>query len=250
MKLVRVKLKNFRCYKDETTIDIGDLTTLIGKNECGKSSILDALQIFFDDLTPDTDDATTDGDKSDVRITCEFAELPSQLIIDADYPTSLRDEYMINEEEHLEICRIYNCTLQKPKPNTYAVAQHPVNAGIEDILTLKNEGLKRRAQELNIDTSEIDLRINTQLRKIIWDSAQDLQLESKFQDISAVFDSAQQPSPDRSDVCMLSGAPARSRSAGRCAVLAFRNTGNLFEPNSRTFYVCSGRESVNRTGGR
>ena len=65
MKLIRVKLKNFRCYKDETTVNIGDLTPLIGKNECGKSSILDALQIFSDDLTPDTDDAASSGDKSE-----------------------------------------------------------------------------------------------------------------------------------------------------------------------------------------
>jgi len=180
MKLVRVKLKNFRCYKDETIIEIGDLTTLIGKNECGKSSILDALQIFFDDLTPDTDDATTGGDKSDVRITCEFAELPSQLIIDADFPTSLRDEYLLNQEEHLEICKIYDCTLRRPKANTYAVALHPSATIVDDLLTLKNEGLKLRTQELKIDTTGIDLRINTQLRKLIWNSAQDLQLESKL----------------------------------------------------------------------
>ena len=98
MKLIRVKLKNFRCYKDETTVNIGDLTTLIGKNECGKSSILDALQIFFDDLTPDTDDATSSGDKSDVRIACEFTDLPATLVIDADYPTSLQDEYLLNQD--------------------------------------------------------------------------------------------------------------------------------------------------------
>ena len=40
-------LKNFRCYKDEVSIDFNDITTLIGKNDIGKSTILEALEIFF-----------------------------------------------------------------------------------------------------------------------------------------------------------------------------------------------------------
>ena len=31
MKLVKLKLKNFRCYRDEIEIDIDDLTCFIGK---------------------------------------------------------------------------------------------------------------------------------------------------------------------------------------------------------------------------
>ena len=49
MNLVRVRLRNFRCYKDEISIDIGDITAFIGKNDSGKSSILDALSIFFEE---------------------------------------------------------------------------------------------------------------------------------------------------------------------------------------------------------
>ncbi len=180
MKLIRVKLKNFRCYKDETTVNIGDLTTLIGKNECGKSSILDALQIFFDDLTPDTDDATSSGDKSDVRIACEFTDLPATLVIDADYPTSLQDEYLLNQDAHLEICKIYDCTLKKPKSRTYALAIHPTAQGVDDLLTLKNADLKKRAHDLEVDTDGIDLRVNTQLRRCIWQSVSSLQLAPKL----------------------------------------------------------------------
>ena len=47
MKLLSVKIKNFRCYKEEITISLSQLTALIAKNDTGKSSILDALDCFF-----------------------------------------------------------------------------------------------------------------------------------------------------------------------------------------------------------
>ena len=47
MKLCEVILKNFRGYYPETRIKIDNLTALIGKNDIGKSTILEALDIFF-----------------------------------------------------------------------------------------------------------------------------------------------------------------------------------------------------------
>jgi len=47
MKLKEVKLQNFRGYKNETTISFENLNVFIGRNDAGKSSILNALNIFF-----------------------------------------------------------------------------------------------------------------------------------------------------------------------------------------------------------
>ena len=49
MKITAVKIKNFRGYKDETNIKMGNLTAFVGKNDVGKSTILEALDIFFND---------------------------------------------------------------------------------------------------------------------------------------------------------------------------------------------------------
>lgn len=38
MKLSKVKLCGFKSFKDETTIEIDDLTTIIGRNSSGKTS--------------------------------------------------------------------------------------------------------------------------------------------------------------------------------------------------------------------
>ena len=40
MKISQVKIANFRGYKDETTIDLNDLTVFVGKNDVGKSTVL------------------------------------------------------------------------------------------------------------------------------------------------------------------------------------------------------------------
>ena len=46
MKLREVKIKNFRCLVD-VTIPIGDTTVLVGENNSGKTTLLDALRIIL-----------------------------------------------------------------------------------------------------------------------------------------------------------------------------------------------------------
>jgi predicted ATP-dependent endonuclease of OLD family len=43
MKVHSLKLKNFRGHKDEINIAFDDLTVFVGKNDIGKSAILEAL---------------------------------------------------------------------------------------------------------------------------------------------------------------------------------------------------------------
>jgi Chromosome segregation ATPases len=48
MRLAAVILENFRGFKSPTRIDFDSLTGIVGRNDVGKSSILEALDIFFD----------------------------------------------------------------------------------------------------------------------------------------------------------------------------------------------------------
>ena len=47
MRLTQVEIINYRCHKN-TIIPIYDVTVLIGPNDSGKSSVLSALDLFFD----------------------------------------------------------------------------------------------------------------------------------------------------------------------------------------------------------
>lgn len=171
-------IRNFRCYRDELSIDIGNTTALIGKNDAGKSTIMDALDIFFENSKLDADDANKDGDKKDVRIICEFADLPTTIVLDARNSTTLQDEHLLNQNGRLEIHKVYDGSLKTPRlKGTFAKAVHPTAAGVGDLLTLKNADLKERAQERNVNTPQVDNRVNAELRRAIWNSTDDLKLE-------------------------------------------------------------------------
>jgi len=178
MKLVRIRLRNFRCFKDEISIEFDNLTALIGKNDAGKSSIFEALDIFFNEAKIDPEDASCIGDKEDVRIICEFDDLPSSIVVDVDYKTTLENEYLLNENNHLEINKVYNCSLVKPKLVVFARAIHPTVKNYSDLLTLKRTELQARASNLGVDVSQVDNRINAQLRRAIWNSSGNLLLSS------------------------------------------------------------------------
>ncbi|HEF4753692.1 ATP-binding protein [Burkholderia multivorans] len=61
MKLAAVILENFRGYAQSVRIEIDDLTAFIGRNDAGKSTILEALEIFFNDGKPERGDACVHG---------------------------------------------------------------------------------------------------------------------------------------------------------------------------------------------
>ena len=178
MRLARLTVKNFRCYKDEFSIDFDNLTVLVGKNDVGKSTILEVLAVFFDEAVLDSDDGSTAGDKKDVHITCEFDNLPSKLILDSDFETSLADEYLLNEYGRLEIHKVYNGTLQKPKlTSVFIRALHPSKKGFDDLLSLTLSKLKERAKSLGVDIKDIDERVNSLIRNKLWGSTTDLDIK-------------------------------------------------------------------------
>lgn len=56
MKLRTLTVSNFRCYRIPFTISFDDLTTLIGRNDAGKSTLLEALDVFFNEKSLDKND--------------------------------------------------------------------------------------------------------------------------------------------------------------------------------------------------
>jgi putative ATP-dependent endonuclease of the OLD family len=174
MKLTEVKLQNFRNYQAEQTILINDMTVIVGRNDAGKSTILEALDIFFNDAAIENDDASVNGDAKDVRITCVFKELPNEIVLDEQHPTTLQNEYLIREDGCLEICRVFNCSSTKGKQSRiFAKAQHPTSDGYSDLLRLKITELKTRARDLGVNLSEVTQTIKTDIRRAIWLNAGD-----------------------------------------------------------------------------
>ncbi|TDX29365.1 AAA ATPase-like protein [Modicisalibacter xianhensis] len=92
MRLKEMKIKNFRGYKEETAISFEDgLTGITGRNDAGKSTILEALEIFFNNKSVkiDSDDKNVESGESEIKISCIFDELPEEVVVDENYPHKL-----------------------------------------------------------------------------------------------------------------------------------------------------------------
>lgn len=181
MKLTKLKLKNFRCYRNEITVNFDDLTAFVGKNDAGKSSILEALEIFFNNSVVKIEkadlnvEAVLAGEET-IEITCYFDQLPTQLIIDAAYPTTLANEHLLNAAGILEIKKVYACTVASPKEQVFIVANHPTVAQGQDLLSLKRAELKARAAQLGVPEANYNGTINSTMRSAIWNFLGELNL--------------------------------------------------------------------------
>lgn len=179
MKLKRITIENFRGFSDKTTIDIErDITAFVGGNDAGKSSIMEVLEVFFNGGL-EQGDASVFSTTKKVSISCVFSDFPSKVVLDATRETTLADEYLLNEDNLLEIKKVFDCSSTKPKQiGTYAVARHPSGEQFEDLLSLKLNDLKKRAKELNVDLSTVNQTVSSELRSAIWKSqAQELVLK-------------------------------------------------------------------------
>ena len=179
LKIKTVKLKNFRSYKDEVSIDFCDLTAFVGKNDIGKSSILEALDIFFNEgkgvVKIDKDDinkqAVSEGD-SEICISVCFEELPTNIIIDATNETTLHDEYLVNSSNQLEIIKKYP---NAGKEKVYVRAYHPTNPQCKDLLQKTDTELRTIIDQQQIQC--LDRTRKAVMRAAIWNHHnQDLQL--------------------------------------------------------------------------
>ncbi len=170
MKVKQLLLENFRTYKEFTRIDFDDLTAFIGKNDVGKSTILEALDIFFEGGVikmdgSDLSSGATEG--SEIMIGIVFDDFPDELIIDAEVKTSLRDELLLNKDGFFEVRKYYKPLKTKSTAKIFINAYHPVNDRLKELLSLRISDLKKLANELGIETSRYNATISSEIRREI-----------------------------------------------------------------------------------
>lgn len=159
------------------TIKIDDLTCLIGRNDAGKSTILDALDCFFNDVCETSDLCVDYTGVSSFEITCVFSNVPPTMILDAKVESSLAEEGLLNQEGNLEVKRVFNVGKSLSKA-TYLIAFYPNSEVLKDLPSLKNKNLKELAKDLDVDLENVNKTINSDIRYAIRNS-QDYELEMK-----------------------------------------------------------------------
>lgn len=171
MRIKSMTLQNFRRYSNAVTIEFENLTAFVGKNDVGKSSILEALDIFFNDgracVKLDKDDihkSEVGYGNNEISIAVCFENLPDTVIIDATNETTLESEYLLNEAHQLEVVKKYP---NAGSAKVYIRAYHPTNPNCSDLLLKKDSELRRILSSQSITCA--DQTRNAVMRKAIWE---------------------------------------------------------------------------------
>lgn len=172
MLIKSVTLKNYRGYQGTTRIEFNDLTVFVGKNDIGKSTILEALDIFFNDkpVSPmdksDLNKASLANGDTDIVIAVEFKDIPTSVVVDSTNNTTLQDEYLLNQNGCLEIVKHYPNGSSSAK--VFVNALHPTHQDCCDLLSKKITDLKKVVDSNSLPCN--DKTKKAELRKSIWQS--------------------------------------------------------------------------------
>ena len=187
MKIKKVILENFRSFYGKHEISLENFTAFIGKNDQGKSSILEAIDIFINEgrgvVKIEQDDLNVTAKNQNIdsfKIGIVFYDFPAQIIIDAENQTSLKDEYLLNSERDLEVWKTFKNGKIK---ETSIKCNHPANDDVlKNLLRKKVKELQDIVKEKNLQCD--DKRKSALLRKAIRDSYDNI----NFQEIEIIVD--------------------------------------------------------------
>ncbi len=169
MILKSLILKNFRAYKDIKVTFDANMNVIIGQNDIGKSTILEALDIFFGQeiIKLDIADWNKDKPQSNITIGVEFLiDENLEIILDTENKTNLKNEYLLNENNLLEIHKVFDISNEKlQKEKIYINANYFDKSGTP-IINQKITDLRKYIIELNL--TDINQSKSAKLRQAIY----------------------------------------------------------------------------------
>ncbi|MFW9890000.1 MAG: AAA family ATPase, partial [Candidatus Thorarchaeota archaeon] len=153
MRITRVRLENFGPFEILEEIKVGNLATFIGGNDVGKSHILKALDIFFENSKiSELNVCLASHEDVDTIIEVAFDVLPEEIQLENNIPTSFQEEKLVDENGLLRVKKVYPRN-NLGKPQTILVThdfEEDVYAGLSII---KEQELNKRCENLSIDVS-------------------------------------------------------------------------------------------------
>ncbi len=175
MKISKLELTNFRGYRSVTVEFDSNFNVIIGKNDVGKSTILDALEIFFNNDTVKIDIGDYNvhvGNEDFMAIQVSFKPEEKEYTIDT-IPTNLKKEFLLDAENNLTVKKIWNCSKDKLSAaslKTYLIAHYP-SVFDTPLITMKIDDLKTLLGNYNdhLDVSEVKKNKSSSIRQAIYE---------------------------------------------------------------------------------
>lgn len=170
MKIHSITVKNYRPFKILEEVKFGQLATLVGKNDAGKSSILRAIQLFFEENEidqEDVNDSTTSNGKVIVEVA--FSSVPETLEIEEGVETTFKEEMLLDKDGNLRIQKTFSLDNDVDISLITQDFQDDFFAGLPK---LNENELNKRCKEKNLDSTKAGRGItNKEKRKALRDLA-------------------------------------------------------------------------------
>lgn len=178
MKIKAVTVNRFRGYSEPVVVGLDDLSVLVGRNDIGKSTILEALDVFFNEgkgcIKIDKEDVNKSclaRGEDQIEISVEFSELPPEIVIDSSNKTTLLSEYLTTAQGTLHVVKRFS---PSGKERVFIRASHPTSDGCCDLHQKKITDLRKVVEDNGFPCS--DKTRSAELRKAIWAGHSDLAL--------------------------------------------------------------------------
>lgn len=174
MKIAQLKLLNFRGYEDVTIKFADDFNLIIGKNDIGKSTILEAMEIFFnnDVVKVDINDLNVFSENKTMSIQISFIPSKTTYTIDT-IPTNIEDEYLLDQNGYLTIKKTWDCNKEKltsASLKTTMISNYPKDFSTP-LVNLKITELRKLLSDNYADVIDLKLinkNISSEIRQAIY----------------------------------------------------------------------------------
>jgi putative ATP-dependent endonuclease of OLD family len=175
LKISKLKLINFRGYRNVSIEFDENFNVIIGKNDIGKSTILEALEIFFNNETVkiDIDDHNVYAvDENFMSIEVCFYPEDKEYTIDT-VPTDLKKEFLLNADNNLAVKKVWDCSKDKltaASLKTYLVCDYPV-VFETPLISMKIVDLKKLLTDYkdDLDVNEVKKNKSSSIRQAIYE---------------------------------------------------------------------------------
>lgn len=113
MRVARIALSEFGPYHHLEPIPLARLTTLIGKNDVGKSSIIRALELFFSDGGIQPAQVHTPPSGAGTFVQVSFTGLPPTLELESGVTSTFEEESLLDDNSELTVRKTYDSSNPK-----------------------------------------------------------------------------------------------------------------------------------------
>ncbi len=151
MKIQEITIENYRGIKDPIVFTTNNFNCIVGKNDVGKSTLLKAMNMFFNDASPNIDDKNVSSESNLISVKICFDCHNVIVDIDGGIQAYLESEKLTDEKGYLCIHKQWDISQKTIKPSFYIKRKKYEE---NDFMFLDEKGLIKLCKDNNIETTK------------------------------------------------------------------------------------------------